>query len=118
MRKFIIKSLLNIISFYLVAHVLAILKLDRPETALFAGIVLALINLILRPLLVIVALPLNLLTAGLFILVINTWMVMLTGKIVPGLHIGGFWTAFATALIIFLFDLMLRPYYRKAKVSV
>lgn len=100
MRKLILNSLINIFVFYLMAMIFTSVNLGNYVTAVWAGIILALLNLVVRPLLVIVALPLNIITMGIFILVINTWMVMLTDKIVPGLHIGSFWMAFGVALII------------------
>ena len=46
------------------------------------------------------ALPVNLLTLGLFVLVINTWMVVLADRLIPGMAVPGFWNAFLTALIV------------------
>jgi putative membrane protein len=61
--------------------------------------VLILANLLLRPLILVVALPANLLTFGICGSIVNTWMLMLADKIVPGITLGGFWPCFGAAII-------------------
>lgn len=100
MRKLALNGMINIISFYLAAVIFTSIKMDSSVTAVLAGTILVLVNIIIRPLLMIVALPLNLISMGLFILAINTWMVMLAAKITPGLYISSFWTAMVIAIII------------------
>ena len=67
-----------------------------------AGFVLSLVNTVVRPVLVILSLPLNIITFGLFSLVINTMMVMLTSALTPGFNVPGFRAAFIVALIVSL----------------
>lgn len=114
MRKLALKILLNGISFYLVSMFFLSIKLADPITALIAGTVLALLNSLIRPILMVIALPLNLITMGLFILLIDTGMVMLTDKVVPGLHITGFWLALATALVATVINSLFRKIYRES----
>jgi len=62
---------------------------------------LGVVNAIVRPIAIILTLPITILTLGLFLLVVNTAMVGLVAAILPGFHIfGGFWSAFGTALIV------------------
>jgi len=68
--------------------------------ALLAGLVLALINAVVRPVLKILTLPLTLLTLGLFLFVLNAFCLWLTSAIAPGFDIAGFWPAFWGALLI------------------
>ena len=68
--------------------------------ALLAGLVLALINAVVRPVLKIVTLPLTLLTVGLFLFVLNAFCLWLTSAVVPGFDIHGFRAAFLGALLI------------------
>ncbi len=62
--------------------------------------VLGLLNVTLKPLLILLTLPLNLLTLGLFTLVINGIIIYITGGLIKGWHIGSFWTALGASLII------------------
>jgi putative membrane protein len=69
-------------------------------TALIASIVIALVNLVIKPILVLLTLPINILTLGLFILVINALLFMFVAYLVPGVEVDGFWSAFLGALIL------------------
>jgi len=68
--------------------------------ALLAGLVLAVINAVVRPVLKIVTLPLTLLTLGLFLFVLNACCLWLTSALVPGFDVHGFRAAFLGALLI------------------
>lgn len=70
--------------------------------ALILAIVLGIINLFIKPIIFILTLPINILTLGLFSLVINALLIMLAGKIVPGFAVGGFWPAFFFSIIVSL----------------
>jgi len=68
-----------------------------------AGLLLGLVNAVVRPILVILTLPITILSLGFFLLIVNTAMVALVAGMLPGFHIyGGFWSAFATALIVWI----------------
>ena len=75
--------------------------------ALIAALVLGIMNTILRPVLVVLTLPLTLVTLGLFIFVINALMVMLTSAIVPGFHVNSFWWALLFSLVLSLINFVL-----------
>ena len=68
--------------------------------ALLAGLVLALINAVVRPVLKIITLPLTLLTLGLFLFVLNAFCLWLTSAVVPGFDVHGFRAAFLGAFLI------------------
>lgn len=68
--------------------------------ALIAAVVLGALNLFIRPILVVLTLPITVLTLGLFSLVINACLVLLAAALVPGFAIGGFWTAVLYALAL------------------
>lgn len=68
--------------------------------ALVAAVVLGALNLFIRPILMILALPINLITLGLFTLVIHAFLVMLASFWVPGFTVDGFWTALIFALVL------------------
>lgn len=69
-------------------------------TALVASIVIALVNVVIKPILVFLTLPINILTLGIFILVINALLFMFVAYLVPGVEVDGFWSAFLGALIL------------------
>jgi len=74
-------------------------KIDSTGAILGGALVLTLLNILIRPLLLLVLLPINILTLGIFSLLVNTWMVMLADKLVPGMVVGGFWNALLIALL-------------------
>jgi len=117
MRKLVFGSLFGIAAIYLTAMFLSSVTFNNPGALFLGGLVLALLNLMLRPLLVIISLPLNLITLGLFTLVINTWMVMLTGKLVPGLQVDGFWSALCIALLVSIMNVLIKKIYRAEKMT-
>lgn len=81
--------------------------------ALIAAVVLGALNLFIRPILLILTLPINILTLGLFSLVINALLVMLASALVQGFFIPGFWTAFIFAIALtvvnWVFNLWNKP---------
>jgi putative membrane protein len=76
--------------------------IDSPATLLLAGVLLGIVNSIIRPIAVLLTLPMTVLTLGLFLLVINAGMVALVAWMLPGMHLAGFWSAFWTALLVSL----------------
>lgn len=70
--------------------------------ALVLAVVLALINIFLKPLINILTLPINILTLGLFSLVVNALLIMLAAAVVPGVVVEGFWPAFFFSILIAL----------------
>jgi putative membrane protein len=68
--------------------------------AILAAALLGILNAVLRPLLILLTLPLNILTLGLFTFVINALMLLIVSAVIPGFDVYGFWTAVFGALII------------------
>ncbi len=90
MRKLIIKLILIIGVLYLGSEMLGIVEVLSPTSAIIFACVLLLINMTIKPILLLISLPVTVLTVGLFSLVINTWMVMLADRFVSGVTIEGF----------------------------
>jgi putative membrane protein len=74
--------------------------------ALLVAAVLSLVNVLLKPLLVILTIPVTIVTFGLFLLVINAFIIMLVDYVVPGFEVRGFWWALAFSLILSIFNSM------------
>ena len=79
-------------------------RFDSVQALLISGLLFGLINATLKPIMVIVTLPITLLTLGLFLLVINALMLMLTAWLVPGFHLAGFWHALLISIFISVFS--------------
>lgn len=102
MKRFIWKTTVNICMIYLLSLFLPQVVLQGAFPAIIAGLLLSLLSVTIRPLIMLLCLPLNLLTLGLFVLVINTWMLQLTDLMVKGFMVSGFWYAMLAALFIML----------------
>jgi len=81
------------------------LKFDTVSSLVIAALLLGLANAIVRPLLIVLTLPLTLITFGLFILVINALMILLVAKLVKGFSVSSFWTAFFASIVISLLSI-------------
>lgn len=91
--------LINAIALLLVPYLLQSVQVTSFGTALIAALVLGLVNTLVRPILVVLTLPVTVLTLGLFILVINALMFWFVANVVGGFAVSGFWSAFGGALI-------------------
>ena len=90
--------LINALSLLAVPYVLPSVSIDSFYVALLTALLLGLVNTLIRPLLVIVTLPITILTLGLFTLVINGLLFWFVASFVQGFHVGGFWSAFWGAI--------------------
>ena len=86
------------LSMILSPHIL----IDSYITAIIFSLVLAFLNAILKPILILLTLPITILTLGIFLLVLNVLMVMLADKLVEGIHIQGFLWAFIFGILLSL----------------
>ncbi|HEU5442347.1 MAG TPA: phage holin family protein [Steroidobacteraceae bacterium] len=103
MTGFIVRALISAIGLWIATRWVPGIRIDNAGTLVLAGVLLGVVNAIVRPILVVLTLPITVLSLGLFLLVVNTAMVALVAWILPGFHIyGGFWSAFATALIVWI----------------
>lgn len=98
--QFLLSLVLSTIAVFATAYILPGVRLEGWTTALILAIVLGIINAILRPILLILTLPINILTLGLFTFVVIALCVMLASKIVPGFHVDGFWWAMAFGVVL------------------
>lgn len=83
------------------------IKLDTWQAVIGGAILLALVNAYLRPLIVMITLPFNILSLGLFTFVINAGMLKVVSGLLPDFHVTGFWTAVGASLMISLVSLVL-----------
>jgi putative membrane protein len=91
--------LVNTLSLLAVAYLMPSIRVDTFVTALIAALVLGLVNAVIRPILVLLTLPVTLLTLGLFIFVINGLLFWMVGSFVKGFVVDGFWAGFLGAIV-------------------
>jgi putative membrane protein len=77
-------------------------RIDSPTTLILGGVLLGVVNSIIRPIAIVLTLPMTVLTLGFFLLVINAGMVALVAWILPGMHLAGFWSAFWCSVVVSL----------------
>ena len=97
--RLILVWLVNTLALAAVAYLMPSVSIASPAAALVAALVLGLVNTLVRPLLVLLTLPVTVLTLGLFILVINGLLFWAVGSFVPGFQVAGFWPGVIGALI-------------------
>ena len=97
--QLILVWILNALALLAVAYLLPGIQVDGFGSALIAALVLGLINALIRPLLVLLTLPITILTLGLFMLVINGLLFWLAGSVLRGFEVNGFWVGVMGALL-------------------
>ncbi|HYE59888.1 MAG TPA: phage holin family protein [Candidatus Kapabacteria bacterium] len=100
--RLLLRWLINAGTLLLLAYYLPGIDVDGWYAALIAALVLGLVNAVIRPLLIVLTLPINIITLGLFVLVINALLFLFVGTVVKGFDVAGFWPAFFGALILTL----------------
>ena len=85
---------------------------------MISGLLLGIVNTFLKPLLVILTLPLSVVTLGLFVLVINALLLLLVAWLVPGFYVAGFWSGFFVALFVSVFSFIPNSLIGYNKVAI
>jgi putative membrane protein len=106
MLGFLIRAVLVALGLWLATACVPGVEIDSPSTLLLAGILLGVVNSIIRPIAILLTLPMTILTLGLFLLVINAAMVALVAWMLPGMHVPGFGAAFWTAILVSLVSMV------------
>ena len=94
------------------------IRFSSTGSLIISALLLGFANAVLRPLLVILTLPLTLVTLGFFLLVINALMLLLVAKVVSGFKISGFWTAFFASLFISILSMALGSLVPNGEMTV
>ena len=87
----------------------------RWQTLVLAGLILGIVNFLVRPIVIALAFPAVLFSLGVALLFVNALMLFLTSRIVTGLHVGGFWSTVGGALLIWLVNMALAPWAAVAR---
>lgn len=99
--QILIQWLLSALAIMVAAYLLPGVKIDGFFAGLVAAVVIGLINTFIKPVLIILTLPINILTLGLFTLVINALLIMLASSLVPGFQVAGFGWALLFSILLF-----------------
>jgi len=91
--------LINAVTLLLIPYVLPSVSVDSFYTALVTALILGLVNAVIRPIFILLTLPITVVTLGLFILVINALMFWFVASFVEGFRVAGFWSAFWGAIV-------------------
>ena len=102
MTGFVLRVAIVALGLWLATYVLPGLHFDSPGYLLAAALLLGIVNAVVRPIAVVLTLPITLLSLGLFLLVINAAMLGLVALLLSGFQISGFWTAVGASLIVSL----------------
>ncbi|HCC48522.1 MAG TPA: hypothetical protein DEQ38_10480 [Elusimicrobia bacterium] len=105
--KIILNLFLSALAVFVTAQLLPGVKLDGFMTAVVVAVVLGVVNALLRPLLLLLTLPVNVLTLGLFTFVIIGGLVKLVSWLVPGFHVTSFWWALVFAAVLWVINAFL-----------
>ena len=97
---FLLRVVVNALAIMLAASIVPGISVDGLVPALVGGLLLGLVNAVVRPVLIILTLPITLVTLGLFLLVLNGLCFWLVASVVKGFYVAGFWSAFLGALIV------------------
>jgi putative membrane protein len=107
MRGILVRWLILTLAVLSAAYLLNGIEVRDFLSAFLAAAVLGILNAVFRPILILLTLPLNILTLGLFTFVINAFLLKLASGVIPGFEVHGFWTALFGALIISLVSWLL-----------
>lgn len=99
MGSLIVRWFLNALALMLVAYLYSGVRVEGILQALIAALVLGLVNAVIRPLLILLTLPVTLLTLGLFIFIINAFLFWFVAEVVKGFTVNGFMAAFIGSLM-------------------
>src|SRR3979490_2151251 len=102
MVGFLIRASIVALGLWLATVWVSGVSIDTPATLILAGVLLGIVNSIVRPIAILLTLPMTTVTIGLFLLVINAGMVALVAWMLPGMHAAGFGAAFWTSILVSL----------------
>jgi putative membrane protein len=115
MERFLVRWAFNVAALWVAAKLLSGVSVsgDQFFTLVLAGLVLGLANMVVKPVLVILALPLIVLTLGIAYFLVNVAIVFFTSWIVSGFHVDGFWSGVGAALIVWGVNVLLERLARR-----
>jgi putative membrane protein len=111
----ILRLLLNAVAVFVLANILSGVSVDGYVSAIIVALVLSVLNLFVKPLLVIFTLPVTILTLGLFLLVINGLIILLADKFIDGFSVTNIWWAILFSILLSILQSLLQSFLKKDK---
>ncbi|TRZ44428.1 phage holin family protein [Robertkochia solimangrovi] len=113
--KLILKVLLSALAVIILEKILPGISVDKFSTAIIIAIVLAILNLIVKPILVILTLPVTIITLGLFLLVINAILILFADGLIDGFDVSNFWWAIIFSVLFSILQSILYSLIKEDK---
>jgi len=113
--KLILKLFLNAAAVIVLAKILKGVDIDNYITAIIVAVVLSLLNLIIKPIFVILTLPITIFTLGLFLFVINACIILLADTLIDGFSVMNFWWAIIFSVLLSILQSLLHSMLKKDK---
>ncbi len=113
--SFISKTFISAIVAFVLSKILSGVHIDSIVTALVFAFVLSLLDFIVKPILILLTLPVTVVTLGLFLFAINAIVILLAAKLIDGIKIDGFWWALLFSIILSIFDTAVQKSMDKSK---
>ncbi len=107
MRAFLLHLVLTAVALLIVANVVSGVHIGGFVPALIGALILGLVNAFVRPIMIVLTLPMTIVTLGLFLFVVNALMFWLAAALVPGFQIGGFGAALLGSLLLTILNLLI-----------
>ena len=98
--KLLVRLLINAVAVLICAYFIPGVTVDGFVSALWVAVALAILNTFLKPILMLISFPINLITFGLFTIIVNTIIILLADYLVPGLTIETFWLAVLFGIVL------------------
>lgn len=111
----IIRLLLNALAVFILAHLLSGVDVNGYVGALIVAAVLSILNLLVKPILVVLTLPVTILTLGLFLLIINALIILLADKLIDGFGVSSFWSALLFSILLSILQSILHSFFKDNK---
>jgi putative membrane protein len=111
--NFVIRLIISTLAVLITAYILPGVHLDSFMTAVLVAVVFGCLNALVKPLLILFSLPLVIFSFGLFLIVINTLIILLTDKLVDGFRVDGFWHALLFSIVMSLVTSILNAIKRR-----
>jgi putative membrane protein len=105
LREFLAHWGVTALALWLTSFIFHGISFSSKKSLLISALLLGFVNAVIRPVVIILTIPLTLVTFGLFLLVINAVMMLLVSALVPGFRISGFWTAFFASIVVTLISI-------------
>ena len=113
--NFIIKVLVTAVNAFILAYILPHIEIDNFTTAIIVAFVLALLDAIVKPILIFITLPITVVTLGLFLFVINALIILLADSLIKDFWVDGFWWALLFSLLLSIVTSILYKEKREEK---